>query len=496
MKQPLSAIVIGSGIAGMAIAIRLAVKGYAVTVIEKNTGPGGKLTAFEQDGFHFDAGPSLFTQPENVAALFELAHENMADYFSYQPVTIACKYFFENGKSVNAYTDARLFAKEMEDKLGEDAQHVLQYLERSEKLYNDIGKLFIGHSLHKMSTWLSTGIIKALAAVKPGYVFESLNHYNERCFSTVEATQLFNRFATYNGSNPFQTPAMLSLIPHLEQNQGTFYPGGGMISITNALYQLSIKKGVTYRFNSPVERILEDEGRATGVLVAGEFIPATIVVSNGDVYYTYKNLLGKEAAAQKVLKQERSSSAIIFYWGINRQLDQLGLHNIFFSRDYKKEFDLIFKKQEVTDDPTVYINITSKMEQSQAPAGKENWFVMVNAPADNGQDWQAMKRNLRTNVLNKLSRMLQLPIESMIASETTLDPRMIQEQTTSYKGSLYGTSSNSRLAAFLRHANFTGATKGLYFCGGSVHPGGGIPLCLKSAMIVSDIISTDAKHNF
>lgn len=142
----------------------------------------------------------------------------------------------------------------------------------------------------------------------------------------------------------------------------------------------------------------------------------------------------------------------------------------------------------LTADPTVYINITSKMETSQSPEGKENWFVMVNAPADAGQNWEGLKEGLRKNVLAKLSRMLGEDIAAQIETEHTLDPIMIQQQTASYMGSLYGTSSNSRLAAFLRHANFTSSIKGLYFCGGSVHPGGGIPLCLKSAKIVSELI--------
>jgi phytoene dehydrogenase-like protein len=216
-------------------------------------------------------------------------------------------------------------------------------------------------------------------------------------------------------------------------------------------------------------------------------------VSNADAYFTYKNLLNNHRKSQKILKQERSSSAIIFYWGIKKEFPLLHLHNIFFSIDYKKEFDCIFNKQQLYTDPTVYINITSKMEVGQAPEGKENWFVMVNAPANSGQDWDLLKEQLRSIVIKKLSRLLGEDIETLIETEHTLDPLMIESQTASYMGSLYGTSSNSKLAAFLRHPNFTGAIKGLYFCGGSVHPGGGIPLCLKSAKIVSELVADDDK---
>ena len=491
--HPKKAIIIGSGVAGMAAATRLVVQGFEVTVYEKNSQPGGKLSAFEKDGFHFDAGPSLFTQPQYIEELFALANEPIEKYFTYQPVDIACKYFYENGKVIQAHTDKNLFAEELKEQLDEQPEALIKYLNESKKVYENIGSIFLNHSLHKRKTWLHKRISKALATIKPGHLFKSLHQYNSKRFSSPEAVQLFNRYATYNGSNPYKAPGMLSLIPHLEQNLGTFYPAGGMISISTAIYNLALAKGVTFHFNSPVQRIIHHEGTARGVVVNDENINADIVVSNGDIFFTYKNLLGNFHKAKKVLKQERSSSAIIFYWGIKKQFAQLQLHNIFFSNNYQQEFDSIFNKKEIFNDPTVYINISSKMEPSQAPTGKENWFVMVNAPANVGQDWTALKEKLRSTITEKLSRILGEDIAAQIETEQTLDPVMIEEQTASYMGSLYGTSSNSKWAAFLRHPNFTVTIKGLYFCGGSVHPGGGIPLCLKSAKIVSDLVAADSK---
>jgi phytoene desaturase len=330
----------------------------------------------------------LFTQPQNIEELFELAGEPIKDYFTFQPVDIANKYFYENGKQVNAYTNLEMFAREMKEQLNEDPQTVINYLRNSETLYKNIGELFLNHSLHKRKTWLQQKLGKALSTLRPAYLFQTLHQYNTKQFVSPEAVQLFNRFATYNGSSPYKTPAMLNLIPHLEQNQGTYYPNGGMISITNALYQLAKKKGVQFYFDSPVQRIIHEQGKVRGVKVNDENLMADIVVSNSDVYYTYKNLLLDETRANKLLNQERSSSAVIFYWGIKKQFKQLELHNIFFTKDYKKEFDCIFRTKQLTDDPTVYINISSKMEAAKSPPGKENWFVMVNAPADVGQDWQ------------------------------------------------------------------------------------------------------------
>jgi len=213
------------------------------------------------------------------------------------------------------------------------------------------------------------------------------------------------------------------------------------------------------------------------------------VVSNMDVIPTYNRLLPDHDIPGRVEKQERSSSALIFYWGMEKKFDHLGLHNIFWSEDYQKEFSLLFEKKEITDDPTIYVNITSKHEKSDAPEGCENWFVMVNAPHVAGQDWEKTELETRKNILEKLSRMLGMDVEPFIKTERVLNPPTIESQTSSYLGSLYGTSSNDRMAAFLRHPNFTSKIKNLYFCGGSVHPGGGIPLCLLSGKIVSDLAS-------
>jgi len=199
-------------------------------------------------------------------------------------------------------------------------------------------------------------------------------------------------------------------------------------------------------------------------------------------------LLNDDTKAKKILRQERSSSAIVFYWGISKIFDQLGLHNILFSRQYDNEFKHLFKTNSLYRDPTVYINITSKMEPAHAPAGNENWFVMINTPANTGQDWQALQREARKNVIDKINRILETDIEPLIRTESALNPVMIESQTASYMGSLYGTSSNSKMAAFARHPNFSNSIKGLYFVGGSVHPGGGIPLCLNSAKIMSNMI--------
>lgn len=482
------AIIIGSGVGGMATAIRLACKGYSVTVLERNPVPGGKLSVMEVGGFRFDRGPSLFTEPANLEELFALAGVPMQDHLRYVRVPESCRYQFPHGKVVLAADGAAAFARALRDAAGEDEHNVNAYLKNAGEAYSALGGVFLGKSLHKASTWLGGGIWDALRRARPAFLFSSLDDYNKRRFRTEEARMIFDRFATYNGSDPFRAPAMLSMIPHLEINQGTWYPEGGMWSITRALHALALTCGVHFRFDTPVERILHEKGKVKGVVAAGEMLPASVVVSNADVLFTYRDLLGDARMAEKLEKQERSSSGIIFYWGMGRRFDQLRLHNIFFSAGYEEEFGRIFSGQALSDDPTVYVNITSKMEPGHAPAGKENWFVMVNAPAGMAADDPSVLDKVRSDLLRKLGGMLGEDVGRHIEVERALTPRGIASETSSYMGALYGTSSNTPFSAFLRHPNFSRKVKGLYFAGGSVHPGGGIPLCLRSAAIVADLV--------
>ena len=382
-----------------------------------------------------------------------------------------------------------LFAQELQSVVGEDPQAVIDYLKTAEKAYTSIGHIFLHFSLHKLSTWFNKRIFAAIGATKLEFLTLSMHQYHQKKFKAAHTVQLFNRFATYNGSNPYEAPAMLSMIPHLEQNEGTFYPQGGMISITNALYNLALKLGVQFHFSTPIEKIIHENGKVTGVIALGKNHSAPLVITNSDVFYLYNDLIQQPKEAAKTLKRERSSSALIFYWGIKKQFAQLDAHNIFFSVDYREEFRLLFEGKTLSDDPTVYVHITSKHEKTDAPENCSNWFVMVNVPPNNGQDWDKLIAETKINVIKKLNRLLQTNLEPYIENESVLDPRKIEKNTSSFGGSLYGNASNNRFAAFLRHPNFSNKIKGLYFCGGSVHPGGGIPLCLNSGKIVAEMIN-------
>jgi len=483
-----TAVIIGSGVAGLATAIRLRLIGFEVSVFEKNSFPGGKLSDFKLGDYHFDRGPSLFTQPENVLELFRLAGKNPQDYIQIEKLKEANRYFFEDGTIIHAYTDAQKFDDELVTKLGEKKGRATQYLTEAASLYQHVGLIFLDYPLHRLKTWLHRRILKALSVVKGKHLMRSVDQVNKQAFTSPKTQQIFNRFATYNGSNPYVAPAMLTMIPHLEHNEGAFYPKGGMISITKALFSLAKEIGVQFYFNEVVKEIEKSTDTVKAVQTEQRTVMADVVVSNMDVYFTYQQLLKDNNTAFEISKQERSTSAIIFYWGIKKSFPELDLHSIFFSEDYQQEFDELFVKKTLPTDPTVYINITAKKDEDHAPANAENWFVMINAPASQMINWEEAVQLVRISVLNKLSRMLKTDIAPLIEQEHVWHPGGIERDTASFLGSLYGSSSNDRMAAFFRHTNESKHYKNLFFAGGTVHPGGGIPLCLKSARMVELLV--------
>ena len=281
----------------------------------------------------------------------------------------------------------------------------------------------------------------------------------------------------------------MTVIQHLESHYGTYIPEGGMHSITKSLYKLAKRKGVIFNFKKLVSEIILEKNKATGLIVNGKKLSFDTVISNMDIYPTYEKLLPKIKLPRNVKSQARSSSAVIFYWGISKIFKNLDLHNVFFSKDYQSEFDSIFIQKNIYDDPTIYVNITSKEIRTDSPENCENWFVMVNTCADNGQNWDLEVKKLKKIVVERLEKALGKSIAPFIEQEKIFTPKTIEERTKSYKGSLYGTSSNNLFSAFLRHPNFSRKIQNLYFCGGSVHPGGGIPLCLLSSKITTELIN-------
>ncbi len=485
--QQKNIIIIGSGVAGLAAAVRLSAAGHTVTVVEANDYVGGKLTAKHIGRYRFDMGPSVFTLPQLIEELTNISGSKRT--FDYLALDKICSYFYEDGTRLIAYTDKDKFAEEVAAKLGEEKQSVYDQLKYSATAYELTSEIFMEKSLHRLSTFLNLKTAKAILNIGKLKMNKTMNEVNSARFKNRKTVQLFNRFATYNGSDPYQAPAIINIIAHLEHNIGAFAPKGGMHDITKHLYDISKELGTQYRLNTKVKQVKTWHDNVVGVITdQGEF-PADIVVSDVDIKQLYTKLLDKSYYPEKILAQEKSLSALIFYWGIKKEFKELGLHNILFSANGEEEFKTMFGEKRPYHDPTTYINITSKVTPGDAPEGCENWFVMANMPHNSSGEPVPYVQEMRKHIIAKINRVLNTDIESFIEVEDVLDPYLIEQRTGSSGGSLYGNSSNNKYAAFLRHANSSSRIKNLYFCGGSVHPGGGIPLGLLSAKIVAEMIA-------
>ena len=481
-------VVIGSGIAGLSAAIRLANKGFQVTVYEANGHFGGKISWIKQDGYQWGFGASLLTLPHLIDELFIECGRNPRDYYTFHKLNPITKYFFPDKTVINAYADAQDFAQEVENKTIDSAQTIRHHLTQIKRNFELTEPIFLQKSLHKLRTFLSRQTLSILlfSPTRLG-LLKTMNSKNSTVFKDKKNVQLFNRYATYNGSNPYRAPSILNLIAHPEFNDGAYIFEDGMPSLTEALVKLAKELGVDLVANAPVEKILTHNNVAIGVVVNGKEVFSDIVVSNMDITFTYQQLLKQHPTPKKYILQEKSSAAMIFYWGMSRTFEDLDVHNILFGNNYEEEFSQL-EKGEMSKDPTVYIFISSKINKKHAKPNGENWFVLLNVPHNTGQNWDDIADAYQQKVQEKISQYLGVDIKQYIETSVVNHPITIEHLTRSHAGALYGSSSNGMMSAFQRHPNFSRKIKQLYFCGGSVHPGGGVPICILSGKITAQLI--------
>ena len=473
--------VIGAGIGGLAAALYCAASGARVTVFDKLDQAGGKAYSFKLGAYRFDAGPSLLTLLPYFEKLFEYSGAQLSDYLKLIRLDPITRYFFSDGSRLDSRPLPQ-FSDELATFAPADHSGMKHYFEYARQLYETSEDMFLKNPLNH---WRQEGLRKSLGnllLLSKMDVFRTMHQANKGFVTDARLLQFLNRFATYNGSNPYKAPGTLNAIGWVEHGMPVYASVGGIVQIPLALERRCREKAVTFHYNqelsgfSPKGKGFELEFRD------GNKILAENLISDIDIQNWYE--LVKVKNAGKYRRGTPSSSAVVFFWGMADSFPELGLHNIFFSENYEKEFHEIHEKQILPSDPTIYVNISSRVTEQDAPAGKENWFVMVNAPFHrSGFHWDT--ESLRKRIIAKLSTRLGRKLSRLIEEERILSPDLIEEETGSYRGSLYGMSSNTMTAAFRRHPNTSPYFKRLYHCGGSVHPGGGMPLALNSGIIAA-----------
>ena len=493
--------IVGAGLGGLAAAIRLSVRGVRVTVFEQGPRVGGKLNQWAADGWTFDTGPSLLTMPAVLHEIFADAGATLADALTLDPVDPICHYQFADGSVLDVTTDAARMAANIAAIAPNDVAAFFRFLAYAGDLYSVAAEPFLRHPMRRETLqregWalLRSGP-RARAAVRlasPATVHRAVSHY----FRDPRLRQVFDRYATYNGSSPFRAPAVFCLIPFIEFSTGAWHPRGGMYRIAEALRDLAAACGATIHLNTPVSEIIVHDGRARGIqLASGDSIDADAVVANVDVLTTYERLLEPTAtvrATRRTLRQlEPSYSGFVLLLGTRRTYPELPHHTVLFSADYRAEFSDIGAARVPPSDPTIYVCRATATDPSVAPVGCDNLFIMVNVPyLDERTDWDAMSGPYRDHILETLRRRGLDINESTIAVEETWTPDRLRRAYGAQRGAIYGFASNTMRASFLRPPNRSAAIAGLYFAGGSTHPGGGIPLALLSGRIAADLVCED-----
>lgn len=483
--------IIGAGLGGLAISCLLASKGNKVTIFEKNEKPGGKINEVRSDGYRFDTGPTLLTMPFILEELFKACDTEMSQYLDLQPVDPICRYFYPNGSQFDCFQDKGLNIAQIQDFAPEDVRAYEQFEEYSKQLYERTKEAFLFNPLYGLSDLKSLNITDFFRID----AFKTVSERVDQMFSSPELRKFFKRFTTYNGSNPYQAPATLNVIPHVELAMGGYYLEGGMYSLIHALTKLADKLGVSIKYNTPIANIDTHNKKVTGLRDnSGDRYTSDIVISNADAAQTYLHFLdGKKVPTlkqQTISNLEPSCSGFVLLLGTDKIYNALTHHNIFFSEDYHHEFEQIFKEKVMPDDPTIYVANTSHTNPDHAPKGGSNLFVLINAPhLSNNYDWERKKDSYKQHIIRKLQLHGLTDLEEHIVFSETITPQDFYRKYRSNRGSIYGTSSNSKFSAFLRPRNKCRSIKGLYLVGGSTHPGGGIPLVTLSAFHADELIS-------
>lgn len=483
------AVVIGAGIGGLASASLLAARGYTVDVHEQNERPGGKMQQFISGGYRFDTGPSLLTMPFILEKLFADCGEDLAEHLTLTDLSPLCRYFYRDGVRFDNYSDRVKTVAEIQKISEHDAKAYVPFLDYSESLYKKTADAFLFNPLYDMSDLMQLNFLDFLGIDAFSTVSEKVDSY----FESPYLRQFFKRFTTYNGSSPYQAPATLNVIPHVELNQGGYYVKGGLYSIARALYELAKRQGVTFHFKSRIKRIDVSGKDVTGVTLSdGQKVMCDLLFANSDATDTILNLLPDDTVSKpkrrKQKKLEPSCSGFVMLLGCSKTWPELKHHNIFFSDDYQKEFRDIFGKKRLPSNPTIYVANTSFSDPNHAPDGSSNLFVLVNAPYDAAQDWDLLQKIYSQTLIQILEENGLDGLEESIEVQDIITPKSFLKRFGSNKGSIYGTASNDKFSAFVRPRNKLRGLNNLYLVGGSTHPGGGIPLVVQSAFNATELL--------
>lgn len=483
------AIVIGSGFGGLAAATRLAVRGYRVTVLEKLDAPGGRAYVFRQDGFTFDAGPTIITAPFLLEELWSICGKNFSDDVDLRPMEPFFRLRFDDGETFDYNGDPDHMRSEVGRLSPGDVAGYERFLKASAKAYK------LGYQqLGEMPFTKLTDMLKVIPEMLQMQGLRSLHSLVSSHVKDPRIQTVLSFHPLLIGGNPYSVTAVYALISYLEQKYGVYSAMGGTGAMVTALVKLMESQGATLRCNAEVEEILVEEGSAKGVrLASGEVLRSDVVVSNADAAWTYRHLLPSSARRhwtdKKIERSEFSSGLFVWYFGTDRKYTEVPQHSVLLGPRYKGLLDDIFKKHHLADDFSLYLHRPTELDASLAPEGCDTFYALAPVPhLESGTDWEAHAEPFRAAIQARLEETVLPGLGGHVISSRVMTPLDFQSRLLAFRGCAFGFEPILTQSAWFRPHNVSEDVKGLYLVGAGTHPGAGIPGVITSAKVLDKVV--------
>jgi phytoene desaturase len=484
-----SILVIGAGVGGIAVAARLARRGYDVTVLEKNGVPGGRCNQIVQDGHRFDVGPSLFLLPQVYAATYAALGERMEDHLDLKRIDPTYHIHFEDETVLQLSANINWMQAQLEAIEPGSFGGFLRYMAEGYRHLDVALDRFLTKNFYTLFDQVNPSNLSLLFQLKLLQKhYDNLSNY----FKSEKLKAVFSFQDVYMGLSPYESPAAYSMLQYTELADGVWFPIGGMYRIVESLVSIAEGYGARFLYESPVKQISVEGGCATGIVLEdGSTRSADIVIANADLPYVYDRLLPDRGLARRVMNKQFTCSAIMFYWAVDKVHPQLAHHTLFLAGDYKAGSDRIFHDHTLPERPSFYIHVPNRTDPTAAPEGCDNLMVLVPVGClyeELGQDFEALRARAREIVIERVKKLGITDLEAHIKHEVSYTPHDWRELYNLARGATFGLKHNLMQLGYMRPHNRHGRYKNLYFCGASTHPGTGVPIAFLGAGLVEERI--------
>lgn len=486
-------IVIGAGFGGMAAAALLAKDGHQVTVVEKNDQPGGRAIVWNEKGFAFDMGPSWYLMPDVFEKFFAEFGKKPEDYYKLIRLRPAYRVFFSKDEIVDISPELEQNLQLFERYQPGGREKLKKYLAAAEYQYNIAMKEFIYKEYRHLWDFLSLRLITKGSKL---HLFTSLDRYAQRYITDPKLRKILEYTMVFLGGTPFDTPALYSLMSHVDFNLGVWYPDGGFGALARGFERLAKDQGVAFEFNNEVKKITVKEGNVTGVQTAKGAMNANLVIANADYPYVETTLLKPEHQTYPKEYWERKAiapSALLMYLGVEGKIQSFAHHNLYFAPDWENHFRTIFQEPGWPTNPSYYVSCPSKTDASVAPAADENLFILIPVAAGL-EDTPKIREKYFTRTLDHLEMLTGENIKDRLLVKRLFAHKDFKDYYHAYKGTALGLAHTLGQTAVFRSVHQSKKVKGLYYTGHYTHPGIGVPMVVISSQIIAQQLRKAHDH--